>query len=653
MNTEGLLYNQCDHTLGPVTALAILVVGDETYILSGEGPCLKVFERHKPTFLCRERVFESQSVHGIITQQRSDGRTRLIIWGGHKLQASLCEIQEHTIHFDARQEVQASDWILDICFCPEHYLPHDGTRQLEVAAFVTAHNELYSLRWPHNDACSTIAKLSSPLNSLLYCANNKWLSINHLLVAAGTPFGEILVWSCRVDGAGDSSSQVHYVFRRHEGSIFGLHISTGMLLSHHSRKKRFLVSCSDDRTIRVWDISDCTVEQRAQSNSRSLQHRAENTGFGGRDPAQLQPQDLPDTPLSTSWGHSSRIWGVRFVTKEQACGDKRGVSILTIGEDATCQEWLLSWTPKAAHASQLSSEFTYHLNHHKAYSFHEGKNLWAFAWIHRTEDIVEICTGGADGKITWFISGKSTDETAKSLQNEFMSSGLRDDLCRNTVQNSSESSSETTPLSFTNSDNLQYDTCIVPNTLDENEIAIKAHFAQEFSESQNEPQRLHKHLGFFKSYSILDNESILAVDDQGCVLLISWEGPTVGQLWTLLSSTNRTNALPNCAFTHIAHLEALRRWSLVSTVRGSRISFLAGADGAVYYYHHDRRRVHQLQGAAERLTGLFTELTSGGIIQKLRSYRLTLRRWKYSCCPTSSEIYHCPLLEDTTRGIAQ
>ncbi|CUS09808.1 unnamed protein product [Tuber aestivum] len=199
-------------------------------------------------------------------------------------------------------------------------------------------------------------------------------SEDRVLVAAGTVFGEILLWSAAIIPSSSSpgirglkNPKTHYRLLGHEGSIFGVNISP----KYHGGKY-YLASCSDDRTIRIWDIS-----QFESSPPISGDMDIKKTGFGHE---LVQGGGC----VSVGWGHSARIWGVRFLP-----ATKEGwVELLSISEDLTSRFWTFDSERKYARDTELKNVATYRL--------HSGKHIWSFALDFERG---LLATGGADGKI--------------------------------------------------------------------------------------------------------------------------------------------------------------------------------------------------------------------------------------------------------------
>lgn len=279
----------------------------------------------------------------------------------------------------ASAEYAAPDWILDACASHEH-------DNLNRAYLVTAHNSLLLL-----DIDSTarihLQQLATGVKSILYSADIVALSATHILIAAGTVFGEIIVWSYFLDDDDGNTvtnecTSIHHFFTGHQGSIFGVDISPEIAVVRDGKPGRLLASCSDDRTIRIWDISDCSKASRHDPSAYSTDgFELRMTGFGNYpETSSLGSENY----IAKCFGHAARIWGVNFLRISGST-----LSLVSRGEDATCQLWRLTWDYRS-----LEPEF--HLENIFGLHLHAGKHIWAFDILRGSRKTV-IYTGGADG----------------------------------------------------------------------------------------------------------------------------------------------------------------------------------------------------------------------------------------------------------------
>lgn len=367
-----------------MTALAF----SEQYLFSGEGPFLKVHRRNDATLLSTITVFSSQAVHGIVVHE-----TGLLVWGGH--QVALFDFshpvpEQSAPQLSLRAELKAEDWILDVSVSPAA-----GPDAPQTAALVTAHNALLLLRLDStsNARGLSMVELTSNSKCILYSAHIFWMGADRILVASGTVFGDIILWSCFVRSDEAPESVLHQILVGHDGSIFGVQIYERPDPDSKELPSRLLASCSDDRTIRIWDIS-VLPEASASPQAATDLPSARETGFGSNIADSLPGDASIDRCIAQAWGHASRIWGVRFVRSKSP---EILSHLVSFGEDATCQFWKLAAT---GNSTGSSSEKSYALSHVATTAAHAGKNIWASALVEKQSDKVIIASGGADGSIS-------------------------------------------------------------------------------------------------------------------------------------------------------------------------------------------------------------------------------------------------------------
>lgn len=409
-----------ESALNPITALAFLKLRtSELYLLAGEGHFLKVFDDQKRKLIYTERIFDSQAIHGIACESlpREAGNSgALLIWGGRSICLIFIEAHLDTDGkpsckvFKYMPEVLWDDWILDGCF-RTHDLSDSGSgRRTIEAILVTAHNDLLRLKLvtesaeANEDRC--LYRIASGPSSILYSAHMLWADDGwRLLVAAGTVFGEVLLWSFTCDQYLSSEVYLHYRFTGHEGSVFGVRISD---VAQTGAVKRILASCSDDRTIRIWNISDSTSSEKLKSSVKRKLNESE-AGF-------LVETDKADSTgcLAMIMGHASRIWGLRFLAQSNGF-----CNLISYGEDSTAQVWRAGPVPDKERTISTPQDHTYQLSHQTTYSYHSGKNLWAMAVFETAREDCIVATGGADGCITTYkpnLHGKSARMSAWTSQ---------------------------------------------------------------------------------------------------------------------------------------------------------------------------------------------------------------------------------------------
>ncbi|KAF3358932.1 hypothetical protein VdG1_02494 [Verticillium dahliae VDG1] len=162
---------------------------------------------------------------------------------------------------------------------------------------------------------------------------------------------------------------------------------------------RLLASCSDDRTIRLWDVSKASLERGVV---RASFGEARETGFGSVDLSAVA--DASSAPVAVAMGHGSRIWHVKFAG--HGLGFDKGQVVMPVysfGEDATVHKWRLEVDVAAWQARRASAEAgdggAGKLILRETFAHHDGKHIWAAAVEPLKQGGSLIATGGADARV--------------------------------------------------------------------------------------------------------------------------------------------------------------------------------------------------------------------------------------------------------------
>ncbi|KAF2437002.1 hypothetical protein EJ08DRAFT_691305 [Tothia fuscella] len=567
------LRNVCSHT--PVTALAT----SNGLIFSASGPCLRTHsnDAKSPSAIATKRIFKSQIIHGMTVQHDEDDASWfLLVWGGRYL-ATLLITREAKSSSNLRETLRIrrsglakiDDWILDVSFNPnfEAACTAGLTQVVPQAVALTANNVLYEVcfqgNWApeqqHFDRPLVIKELTPGPRCILYSAHLKWSSHSEIIVASGTALGEIYVWMYLADKKNMATGYPHVILSGHEGSVFGVRISRPIDVEP-GRTHRFLTSCSDDRTIRVWDITEVLIQSNSVDGSTIDHKRAKSrtTGF---------LSDLTEDSIGTSkdkctavaMGHISRIWNIQYAFPEASQKDKGGIlSIMSVGEDASCQKWNLMFDPTA---QQNFPNGKFALIHSDTAHYHTGKNIWALALNSKSNEPEDarVLTGGADSSIITTLMSRSKNSEQKRSN------------------------------SFEIEDVLQV---IFPSCTEASQ--------QDASYGKQMAKRRNKDLeDCFRSYTHLGDNSMLVTTNNGLVLLATCQTTGLGSPsrwdWRLLTQLN-----------------GLKGYSVVCNIPNSEFSFLGGARGSVFVFNYLTCEVTLVTNVQGKIANLFVQPTSQG-----------------------------------------
>ena len=365
----------------PLTALENVSLGQNRLLLAGQGPFLLIFDLINNKRFVKTRIFEVQAIHGICVGVTCLQNTSLqvAIFGGGSVAVALLQIRNEEgslkdCNCSTDAIFKAPDWILKV---------HHHAFRAREAEFVllTANNTLHRLSHSGVDGVGwSLGPLAEGPKLSLYAGDICSVHHDHLLVAGGSVFGEVVFWACKKAELTDQwEVNTTHRFSGHHGSIFGVAIS--LFLPSVYGQSLLIASCSDDRTIQIWDVSD----HELMRNHAAEPEIATETGFG-------QDDTSFSNRLALVSGHVSRIWDVKFLTNPTDSPDKE-IYIISRGEDATCKLWSFdpAWTrDRPGHSSALSFVSS---DHH-----HFGKN--AMSWTQYDDGLSKrLVSGGADGRI--------------------------------------------------------------------------------------------------------------------------------------------------------------------------------------------------------------------------------------------------------------
>lgn len=383
----------------PITALKVFQCHGRTFIFEGQGPYFRVIDEQTDDVSAQIQAFKRNHVHGFIIlpcPQRSQDSLHcgsVMVWGGKSLRVIDVSIDRNyqvTLAVSSA-EFHTADWIMSGCAAI--------AGQLNTAFFITANNALLMTK-VEDRKCSQysmricIYQLATSVKCILYAADLVALSPSHVLIASGTAFGEIVVWSCFITdsepGQLKAAGSIHHYFTGHDGSVFGVRIFPNISSLNGGRSGRLLASCSDDRTVRIWDITDCETKSLHEPSAYSTDgFELRTTGYGSGLGS--------ESCVAKAFGHSARIWSVNICSFEES--NPNTIGLVSRGEDRTCVVWELSWEIPAPGVTK------YRLREMSSAELHVGKHIWALDLREQGEETI-IYTGGADGALKSFKVNK-------------------------------------------------------------------------------------------------------------------------------------------------------------------------------------------------------------------------------------------------------
>jgi hypothetical protein len=544
-----------------VTALSV----ENGLIYSGQGTSLQIYDQTSHKLLASSKIFRSNIIHGVAIQNSTTSSDCLLIWGGrHIVVARLVQNTSQTnvspgnVSINIEDRVTLPDWIFDVSFKPNDQAPSvdQSISRPECAVLVTAHNVLFkvdvsapiSSESQRQTLNLAIKQLQIGPRCILYSSHLKWSSPTELLVASGTAFGEIVAWSYVTGDRSGFSVRPYLTLTGHEGSVFGVRISDSVAIGLEGARQ-FLTSCSDDRTIRVWDISDLLFLP-VSSVPQTEHQTTHETGFLS-DLADNSPTAKDGRCVTVAMGHVSRIWRIRYSyppASKKGSPNTTSFTILSVGEDATCQSWNFVYS--------LENSTENSLIHAQTREYHSGKNIWSVALVEGSETAKNftVITGGADSGTV-----SASFATNESSEIRYMEQWDIGDLSTQLLQSTSLLMSESGS-----------------------------------SDRQRSRKKNKYMLDCFRSYAFVKENTLLVTTNNGLVLTV-----------TLVSSDHTQNS--SWQWDYIDLLEDLKGYSVATSIADSTYAFLAGAKGTVYVFNLSDRQLSLLATVNGKVAGLFVQ----------------------------------------------
>ncbi|ESO81945.1 hypothetical protein LOTGIDRAFT_170485 [Lottia gigantea] len=334
-----------DFETGPVTALSII---SENLVLAGICGNLHVYDITKQKLIHIEYdLLNKQKIHGIKKDERErkdKSSIQVMIHGGKGLQ--ILSVNETKGQFTGLSKLNSyeefNDWIWDVIWL-----------ESSTIAMVTAHNVILLFDWSAQSILhqSFSSNFKDFLMSIRYSAHFIGTEWNNLILAAGTVFNQIVLWSPTGQADSQGHQKVIHRLEGHQGVIFSI---------NYRKEYQLLATASDDRSIRLWKFK---FETKPETASDWM--------------------SMSSAPLHTLYGHSARVWSAYLLHD----------SIISVGEDSTCCVW------------NYDGEV---LNRFKG---HKGKSIWS---IDCTDDII-VTGGGDNSIRLWKINNTVSTDNNQQL----------------------------------------------------------------------------------------------------------------------------------------------------------------------------------------------------------------------------------------------
>lgn len=411
---------------------------------------------------------------------------------------------------------------------------------------------------------------------MLYAASLYWLTPRCIIVAAGSALGEVIVWSLSLqkddksDWAPRHRIKTHYWFPGHDGSIFGTALTEIKVASEDHYPQLLLATCSDDRTIRIWNVSKVLLlaQKVDELPPEQLNEAGEVT-----NPADLSDLDteLSAPCITRAWGHLSRIWQVAFVESDESSEERfASVGLISVGEDATLQLWNL-----VVSKDELKGYSSGELRHVSTHRHHSGKNIWSFTYSRQMRQIssarsestkwIDCATGGADGSVSMF----TIDETLSGCE---------------TASPSGEG-------------------------WEIEDVFSQLFIGTDIGGMSTEHIKATKR-DFFRDSDFVSDHNILITTNSGHIILgtfglLSNPGEEIG--------ADQHPQLRDQEWRLLAHISALSSYSIVVGVPAARTGFIAGANGSVYTYNEGSVHEDTILMLEVKISSLFAQVVQAAV----------------------------------------
>ncbi|KAL3864776.1 hypothetical protein ACJMK2_006430 [Sinanodonta woodiana] len=262
------------HT-GPVTALRLI---SDNEVLAGIGSRLYLYKIDLQTCTSVREVLPCRYIHGI--REKPDE----CVWG--MAEKTICVFGQKSfiiVGLDHGNDVveimsdltEVEDWIWDVTWLQR------SAAGLQCLALALGHNVI--LQWDLNSG-SLLQRFHCEERCILYCAKFLTNSLDNLVLAAGTVFNQVVIWSTHSRSSETAACEVFQRLAGHQGVIFSI---------DYCPKTKRICTVSDDRSIRLYQLHFPT----------------------GSDALSLGDWHLVQSSLlHVMYGHLARVWDVKLLS---------------------------------------------------------------------------------------------------------------------------------------------------------------------------------------------------------------------------------------------------------------------------------------------------------------------------------------------------
>ncbi|CAO3623930.1 unnamed protein product [Cunninghamella blakesleeana] len=341
---------------GVVTSLCF---HNKSTILVGHGPFLKIYNVINGKLLCSQEVLPNNCIHRIVLEpvinnSENTELRRIIVYGSKYVTLLEIKVNAETASINTLKYFGPfCDWIMDIAWLKsdENMINYDQLAIAYAHNFVQVYNiatllpssPLTSIE-SFNMENQLIYQIQCQIRCILYSARFFGTHLSNLVLASGTVFNQVHLWKIN-DKNEEGDGIVLREFIGHEGVIFGVRFSPDGSM---------LASVSDDRTIRIWSLTN------------------------------------PNQPPCINFGHTARVWDCDFVDEY----------IVSISEDATCRVWkngLITTTNSGNDDNKSNTNNNDStMDCLACWEGHTGKNIWS---LGISTDHKIVATGGQDSGV--------------------------------------------------------------------------------------------------------------------------------------------------------------------------------------------------------------------------------------------------------------